>query len=652
MTAWILAAFLFACTSGLVALTRRSFERMLPLTFFCTVLVLYLFGVFGALPYGVWALLGLAVASLLLALYRGLRRQVSLLSLLCTPGCLVFYVLFFFFWYSNNGYRIMEWDDFTHWALVVKNMFYFNDLGLSSAATTLFKEYPPATSLLQYFVLKLHGGYHEGAMNGIYIAYYFALLLPMFDRVTWKRKSSIPLMALVCVLLPLAYSSEAYRAFYADPLLGLQFAFILFTFFADEKRGHSGVTWISIGLACAVMTLTKGSGIGLACIALLILFCIVLARRPARVNALTATVEEDARTGKRGPPLLGIVACLCAAVLARLSWGWVQSGIDYIPHTNAGQLTWAGLVDVVRMRAPDYRYNVISNFFNELTLPHYGNGLFAYSHIQALTFFALIGGAWVLLRRRASNSLAPHREAHRMVWLLLLGSLCYTLSLLIVYLFTFSPAEATALAGMSRYMGTYFLGMLAFYVTIALHDCAARPRAEALFRASALCAAALMLTVNLTMLIGHTILFPFRNNVVQADTRSYDELEQKIRRHLSTGDPTDDRVYFLAQHNKSGYLYLRTQYALTPVASNGHNDPWSFGTPLDEHDAQYTQPMSASQWVQRWIDGGYTMVYLHETDEAFPTEYGALFEDPGSIAAGGLYRIAYFEDRAALQRLE
>lgn len=652
MTAWIVAGFLFACTSGLAALTRRRFERMLPLTFFCAILILYLFGVLGALPYAVWVLLGLAAAGLCFALYRALGRKVPVCSLLCTPGCCVFYVLFFFFWYANNGYRIMEWDDFTHWALVVKNMFYYNDLGLGAAATTLFKEYPPATGLLQYFVLKLHGSYHEGVMNGIYIAYYFALMLPMFDRVTWKRSACLPLMALVCILLPLAYSSEAYRAFYADPLLGLQFAYILFTFFAEERRGHSGLAWISIGLACAVMTLTKGSGIGLACIALLLLFCLVLARRPARGNASAADILQDGYTAKRGPLLLGLLGCLCVAALARFSWGWVQNSIDYVPHTNAGQVTWAGLLDIVRMRAPDYRYNVISNFFNALTLPHYGNGLFAYSHLHALTFFALIGGGWVLLRRRASNPLAPHREAHRMVWLLLLGSLWYTLSLLIVYLFAFSPAEGTALAAMSRYMGTYFLGMSAFYVTIVLHECAQAPRAELLFRASALCAAVLMLTVNLSMLIGHTILFPFRNNVVQADTRSYDALEQKVRRHLSTGDPADDRVYFLAQHNKSGYLYLRTQYALTPIASNDRNDPWSFGTPLDEHDAQYTAPMSAAQWMQRWIDGGYTMVYLHEIDEAFPTAYGALFEDPASIAAGGLYRIVYFEDRAALRRLE
>ena len=617
-TALLLLLFLCAFTSGLTALTRRRFEEMLPLTFFMVILVLYAFGWVGLLPYGVGALLLLAVGGAVLAVLCACRDRAAMRARVLTPGLAAFALCYAGVWVVNTGYRIIEWDDFTHWALVVKNMFAYDDFGIGPAATTLFKEYPPALSLLHYFALRLHGAFDEAVMNRLYMLFHLSLLLPVTTCLTGRRKRTLPLLLLICLILPLAYSSQTYRAWYAEQAMGLTMAYMLFAFFT-APRGR--VTWLSLALAAAVLALTKGAGVGIAVLTLLALLPALLMR--AR--------EDGAPRAARGRDLLGWALALGAALLAWGSWGLLTQRMGIVPTTNAGKVSLAGLWEIAALRAPEYRYDIIGNFFRSMTHPQYGGGLFIYSFVLAFVFLGLLGGWWATLCEGDAK-----RAALRTTWALLGACAAYALSLLVLYLFTFSEGEGLALASMPRYMGAVFTALMAFFVCMVLHSAHAKPGHAPGTRAAVLCLAALLVLVDINPLITQLFLFPYRARTVHADSAPFDRMTEAVRPFLR--GTQEDRVYVLTQHSASGYTFLRAQYALTPTRANG-DDPWSIGAPTSERDEWYTLPLTPQDWAQTLATGGYTLVYLFDIDEDFVRAYGELFEDAAGIADGQLYGV-------------
>jgi hypothetical protein len=133
------------------ALLKRRFEQTLPLAFFLIILLCYLSGLWGWVTPGVWLVWLLSAAALVFSLWAAARRKVSLFGQLITPGWAVFAVIFFGFWVAQTGRRPIAYDDFSHWALLPKNMYFIGGFGNGPGASTVFREYPPALALLEFF---------------------------------------------------------------------------------------------------------------------------------------------------------------------------------------------------------------------------------------------------------------------------------------------------------------------------------------------------------------------------------------------------------------------------------------------------------------------------------------------------------------------
>ncbi len=63
---------------------------------------------------------------------------------------IVFYGGYNLFW--HNGRMFLQTDEFSHWGLVVKNMFKLDVLVGGADTNIIFKDYPPATGVFQILV--------------------------------------------------------------------------------------------------------------------------------------------------------------------------------------------------------------------------------------------------------------------------------------------------------------------------------------------------------------------------------------------------------------------------------------------------------------------------------------------------------------------
>lgn len=136
---------------------------------------------------------------------------------LFSEGFIAFLILSVVAVRSVSGKLFDSWDEFSHWGDIVKAMSFLDDFGTNSLSFSLFKNYPPGMSLLQYFLEKLlmffpKVHFEEWLTYFVYQVYCFSFLIPLFCLKTQKgagsRIVSGLLSAAVVFFAPLTFAES------------------------------------------------------------------------------------------------------------------------------------------------------------------------------------------------------------------------------------------------------------------------------------------------------------------------------------------------------------------------------------------------------------------------------------------------------------
>lgn len=606
MSTLLAGGILLSFAAGPAILLKKRVEELLAVAIFGIVGVLYLSGLAGDLEAGFRAVLVLAAAAAVAGAVLIVRHRDRAVQLLLTPGLLAFCLFLGMVWFGHRGRMFSEWDEFSHWGLVIKNMYTLDRLGNAAQATTTFRGYPPAASLFAYFWIKLSGAYRESDAFRSMDIFLLTLVLPAFKRLRWKHGGRILAALGVALLLPCQFNATALTTIYVDTLLGFVLAFVFFQYLTTEKRpAELGI----LCLALCILPLIKASGTGLALIAALILLVDVLRQKgwpPAR-RAAWATA-----------PLLAVLA-------GKYSWDIYLKLTHTAEAWNSSKLTPGAVWNLLRGNGEAYQKDVISDFFKGILFP----SRYSFGYLFKLSVFAW-GLVFILLAAVLILTLRDRREKQRYTLCLagvIVGFAVYGISLLLLYLFTFTPYEARNLASFTRYISTYLTGMFVLLACLYLDRFAPAENPT-----GAVCY--LVLGCMLVSSDGHNLLpvtFGAEESVaasmaVRADCTIPQDVLDKL-------DPDTDRVYTVSQHD-NGFYYWIEYYNFTPVKSD--TAIWSLGAPYDEADV-WTKDLSAEEFAATLQD--YTHLYLYKVDEQFVERYGALFEDPGAIGDKTLFRV-------------
>ncbi|MCL2545171.1 MAG: hypothetical protein FWE77_04550 [Clostridia bacterium] len=605
----VLLFLLFCSLSfGGAALFRRKFEQALPLSFFALILILYVCGLCGSIAVGIWLVWALGAVALAFAAWSLWRRRVAWAQLL-TPGLLAFALCFFGLWMLQTGRRPSLFDDFTHWATIVKNMFYATGFGNGPDTPALFRNYPPAMALLEFFFVKAGGAFREDMLFRASSIFVCVLQIPVFRHVSWRQAWKIPLLLPVVVFMPMLFFRDVYLSVYVDAALGLLLLYMLYAFL-DGETGLDGkadaFSWLCIGLSAAVLTLTKPAGVGLALIGLLV-------------------IAVQRRTWRGG---WGWLALPCGlAALAYVSWSVYFRSLN-LPGAFANEgITLQNIAAFLQRRGPSYQYTVARNFLQDVVrTPHYGGSPFSdfslrLTLLQVSALFCVLAGICAMLRPKEKRG-----EMARICVALMAGFTVYVASTLALYLFDYNVIEAIELMSIERYMGTYLVAVLGFLAYTALRDAMgakgrARPVATAL-----LCIAVMQVFVNWPVFRRTTFESQAQIAYAHAQLEPFEEVRDRL------GDREGARVYFVAQGGSDRDLNfdaIRLYYVFSPHM--GH-DGW--GPPAADEGQTPAQALGAAL-----AEKGSTHVFLHHIDGEFAELYAALFEDPAAIAQGELFRV-------------
>ena len=298
------------------------FDKKIELTFapaiFASIIVMYLFGVFGALYYGLFAVIGLALACGAYVVWRMIREKKLFTEKWLTPGCAILLVFVVIIAKMHANRIPSSFDEFTHWALTVKIMYVNDALTVTLPESCIFPDYPPATALFEYMFVRFTPDFTESYIYRALTLLQVSLILPITSFFNWRRFPVAAISFCSLFLIPTFFRAEAYTITGVDIALGMFFFYLIFIVITAEKR--NAFLAFAFSAAGAVLVLTKKSGV----IFWLVALCLVLAYAFSRFKQIPSG-EKRLRQSALLTPLI----YAGGGILALTSWSVVK-GI-YIP---------------------------------------------------------------------------------------------------------------------------------------------------------------------------------------------------------------------------------------------------------------------------------------------------------------------------------
>ena len=339
-----------------------------------------------------------------------------------TPGLFV-YIGFFLLLIIINYNRIFEeYDEFNHWAVIVKNMYINNAYGTIENSIVTFNEYPPFTAIFQYLFLKLSGGYSEDLIIISQGMLYISIIIPICEHVDFgKNFSKLLLIIPTIIMLPLIFYKNFFINILVDGFLGVLFGIGMFLIY-KENDFYRNVLFVLILIA---LILTKN--IGVFFVILLILFeCIKIIRKKENIKK--------------------IFVFLIISLVFICSWNIKITKTKAIREWKFNQEDF-----YINIKIKD---EIINNYVKAVFLKE----SFTERHLSLIICITLLSVCFIYSYKISLNK----REYIIKTIEFAVSLILFAIGLLILYIRIFNIDEANNLASFERYMSTILLSWLIF----------------------------------------------------------------------------------------------------------------------------------------------------------------------------------------------
>ena len=585
---------------------NKKIGQTIFFSIFSYIFILFLFGILNGLYIGFITILVLNAFALIYNIYSIKHRKADIKNNILTFGLVLFSISYIIIIWSSLGRLASEWDEFSHWALVVKNMFELNSLGLGENSTVLFKWYLSGTSMFQYFCVSLAGEFKESmlyvGMNLIILSF----IIPAFETLCKKSKFVNIILYFIMFFIPTMFYPTIYTSLYVDGVLALCFAYTIYSYFCNRNKDLSKFDIINMIFSFSMLILTKDFGLILSGLALLI----ILIDNMFILNKFSfkTVIQKNYK----------IVLTIVPDLAIKLIWEFNLSRLGINSGGKEASIL-STIINLFKLNILDYQSEVFMSFSKAigsqpLTKTNY---LISYFIVVVLIF---VIGYLIYLNEKKTNK----KRVQVYTTVSIGNALIYAILLLLCYLSIFSEYEAVRLASYSRYMSSFALGIL-FAFIILLMNCISNNQSKYEKYVMILL---VIFTFNFNF---ETLLSFFSGPIFNSSAEIRDEFnifEEKTNEHVGL----DEKVYFISTDN-NGFDFYAAKYELTPKKMN---TVWSIGHPYDEGDI-WTKYIDIDDLREQLIKE-YDYVYLYDIDEPFIELYGPLFIE-NDIKDNQLYKV-------------
>lgn len=246
-------------------LLKRRIEEVIPFTSLFMIIIIFICGLFNNLSLGVNIIKIITFIAMIFNLFylkkviknKNIKEE---LKLILTPGFFIYTILFIFFCYLNRNFILEDYDEFNHWGLIIKNMFYYNGYGTVSNSRVTFNEYPPLTANFSYILLKLNNVFLEDRTLIGQNILYLSLIIPITSKINYKKSLKKLILSLVIILfVPMIFYKAFFYNLLVDGLMGILFGIGLYIIYQnDEDKNYKIMSFV---LIITSLVLIKNTGL-------------------------------------------------------------------------------------------------------------------------------------------------------------------------------------------------------------------------------------------------------------------------------------------------------------------------------------------------------------------------------------------------------
>lgn len=683
---WILSVFFPLLSVSLLFMTiwNRKWEETVGLSLIAAVFIMYVAGLTEHLLTGVYSVYILSAICLGIAVYLYNHKHMTMKDLF-SPGIVVYGLLFLLILINCNDAWLGRWDEYSHWGLAAKDMFYYDSFAKHYNTTVMLPRYLPFSTLVEYFFVFANGLFSQELL---YVAYQTAMLsvLILICRPACGRwKYLIPAVSII-VFVPVIFFIDVYNSIYADPLLAVLMAYVLICYFS-EKMSWFNMSRIVGGLFA--LTMAKDAGAVMAGLVVLVMladslyrqigrgkidfrkmlfpgFCLVLVvgfflswqlymSIPAKVPTQESQVSID--SGSESETQVKADTESETQVKADTeSETRVKADIDattgenavsvsYGSAISASGLSFQGIWELLQGNAPEYKYQSIRNFITAIfDNETFWFGSIGISYVDLYIIVLIIIGALHYFGFWEETS----RRMLSFGIFTLVGALCYGAFLEVMYIFAFSIDEAILLSSNTRYFGSYVGGTVTAFLYLILYRAAEKEQIKG-------ANGKYSKEWGISLLMASVILISFPMNGFVMKNMDYEVTEEEV---YGTGDMAEvlrsfarrgDKIYYIC-NNSSGYSYFIFRVTASPLILQSGN--WNFDILASRESVAEQMQLYADDQEEvkgeltvmdadSWADElqGYQYVFINHPNEMFAQDYSELFENPETIDDGTFYEV-------------
>lgn len=651
---WGIAVLFPICAVAilLMILFQCKWEEVAAIVISLQGIILYLFGLTGHLETGLYTIYAAAIVAFVSAVYLYNRKNMSIQQFV-SPGLIVFWIIFGVIVLINQNVWYGRFDEYSHWGLAVKDMFYNDSLAKHLDTTVLLPRYVPFVTLIEYYYVYLNGLYVQDI---VYIAFQVIMLsygIMLCKPLQKSRSLWIPVI-LSLVSVPPIFFEDFSNCIYVDPLLGFMVFYILACYFSEEKMAFRELQIIS-GLAALV--LTKDMGLVFAGLTVIVV--------------LVHCIWDKYKTREKWSKDIRFFIGRCVIILVCwLSWQiYMSIPLEYqnvqivaemekqnveMPNTDvpddpavstkvfqgtvgASGLSLEGILNLLKGQGSDAQKQIMKNaavqFFDGET---YYIGSIGFSYMDMLLITSLLAViATLFIRDKKKN-----RDIKVLFALLLIAGICYGAVLCILYLFAFPVEEALKLKSMKRYLGSLLMpeALILVYIVIDeisnIKDNKNKRNIIVLFISGILIA----------ILPVQSYIVKNRDQSITADMVYWSEKTEEIFRSFSR---KGEKAAFICADggNESYYIFRNT---VSPVISEREHVNIVASEDIAKEQKQWyaeqenvnnatVEVLSEAEW-KRYLQSCDYLFVLH-TDPFFEESYKEILGSDTRVENGSVYQI-------------
>lgn len=308
MSYCIIFSILITFATTLTITFKKRIEETMPISTVCIILIIFLAGLLDNLKIGAILVQILTIIQLIFILITILKKDKNgikeILGRILTPGLLIYTVLFIVNVIINKGRIFEDYDEFNHWAVIIKNMFIYNTYGTNPETIVRFNEYPPFTAIFQYLFLAVQKVYREDTVIIAQNVLYLSIIIPITKNIKWN-KSSLKILTAVplIVFMPMILYKNFFLNILVDGILGIMFAYTIYSAYKDDSKIFKVLKILSGEI---MLCLTKTSGLGLAVLSLIIILVKIIIDRKKDKTEFKSNIKSL------------IVVCIITAVITSM----------------------------------------------------------------------------------------------------------------------------------------------------------------------------------------------------------------------------------------------------------------------------------------------------------------------------------------------